>query len=394
MAPATRDLSAFHVPLSQHWLSGLLHGTRRFWCWLGSLESDVLREQIDRAEVRRPVYVSGLARAGSTILLEIIASHPDVVSHRYRDFWTIYTPVWWEQVLRRMPPRPNDPRERSHADGLMVTPDSPEAMEEILWMAFFRRLHDPTQSSVLDGRTEHPRFERFYRDHVRKLLLARGGGRYASKANYNLTRLEYLLKLFPGARFVVPVRRPRDHVASLGKQQALLTEAARVHPRSVAYLDRVGHYEFGRHRRPVNAGDDQAIRQILDLWRTGAEVRGWARYWAHLYGYLADRLEANPQLRQAVLVVRYEDLCVDSNQVLRRLFEHCELADAEPVIRRYQASLHPPGYYRPQFTGDEERAIVEETASVAGRYGYEEPRDAGTVVSEHPSTTTIEPVAT
>jgi len=367
---STGDYSAFRVPLGQHLLSGLIHGSGWFWRWLGRMESSVLREQIERTPIDRPIYVAGLPRAGSTVLLEILASHPDVVTHRYRDFWMIHTPVWWERFLARAAQQDAPAVERSHGDRLMVTPDSPEAMEEILWTCFFPQLHDPACCNVLDGGTKNPRFERFYRDHVRKLLIARGGRRYASKGNYNVTRLEYLIELFPDARIVLPVRRPREHVASLAKQHRLFLEAARAHPRSVAYLDRAGHFEFGAHRVPINAGDDRTVRQIVDLWEAGNEVRGWARYWAHIYAYVAERLAANPRLRDAVLVVRYEDLCEDSENVLRRLLDHCGLEEAEPLIRRHAGSLSKPSYYEPRFRDEEEQAVVEETGDVARRFGY------------------------
>src|SRR3546814_4717473 len=65
----------------------------------------------------------------------------------------------------------------------------------MLWMAFFGRLHDPHASAVLDAATDCPEFERFFADHMRKLLWVRRRPRYLSKANYNVTRMEYLLKL-------------------------------------------------------------------------------------------------------------------------------------------------------------------------------------------------------
>ena len=370
MTARSKDYSAFQVSLSQHLFSGLMHATRRFWLWLGNLESSVLREQIEKIEIRRPIYIAGLARAGTTILLEILASHCDVETHRYRDFWTIYTPFWSEQALKHTL-RQSEPVERSHGDGLMVTPDSPEAMEEMLWMAFFQELHDPAHCNVLDGQTKNTAFERFYRDHIRKLLLARHGRRYASKANYNVTRMEYLLELFPDARFVVPIRRPREHVASLRKQHTLLLEAANIHPRAVTYLDRVGHFEFGQHRRPINFGDNDTILSILSLWESGSEIRGWARYWTYIYEHIAERLQTNPKLRQAVLVLRYEDLCAEPDAVLQRLFQHCQLGDAEPVIRRFREALHAPSYYQPKFNDEEEQVIARETADVARTYGYE-----------------------
>src|SRR3546814_19735845 len=64
-----------------------------------------------------------------------------------------------------------------------------EAFEEELWMAFFGQLHDPHRSAVLDAETDCPECERFFRDHLRKLLWVRRRPRYLSKANYNVTRM-------------------------------------------------------------------------------------------------------------------------------------------------------------------------------------------------------------
>ena len=106
----------------------------------------------------------------------------------------------------------------------MVTAESPEAMEEVLWTAFFPRLHDPEVSNILDGQFERPELESFFAEHIRKLILARGGQRYVSKNNYNVTRLSYFARLFPDARFLLPIRSPLAHVGSLMKQHGLFSK--------------------------------------------------------------------------------------------------------------------------------------------------------------------------
>src|SRR3546814_5900558 len=73
-------------------------------------------------------------------------------------------------------------------------------------------------------------------------------------------------------------------------------------------MRRIGHFEFGIDRRPINVGDG-AIGEVLQAFESGDEVRGQALYWASLHTYLADRLAANAALRAAVKVVRFEDLC-------------------------------------------------------------------------------------
>src|SRR3546814_12886608 len=85
-------------------------------------------------------------------------------------------------------------------------------------------------------------------------LWVRRRPRYLSKANYNVTRMEYLLKLFPDARFVLPLRDPAAHIASLMKQQRLFCEGERRHPAALEHMRRIGHFEFGIDRRPINVG--------------------------------------------------------------------------------------------------------------------------------------------
>ena len=48
------------------------------------LETRVMEDEISATAVERPIFISGLARAGSTILLEILAGHGDVVSTAIR----------------------------------------------------------------------------------------------------------------------------------------------------------------------------------------------------------------------------------------------------------------------------------------------------------------------
>jgi hypothetical protein len=86
------------------------------------------------------------------------------------------------------------------------------------------------------------------------------------------------------------VRDPAWHIASLMKQHALFCEGEQRNPLALRHMQRVGHFEFGLDRRPINAGDAACVAEVAALWACGEEVEGWARYWSHIHGYLADRL--------------------------------------------------------------------------------------------------------
>lgn len=351
-------------------LGGFIDRTAGFWQKLGDLESSAHREQLDAIRVDRPFYVAGIARSGSTILLELLAGRAGVATHRYRDFPPIYTPLFWNRAFAQVYRSDAPPAERAHKDRILVTPDSPEAMEEVLWMRFFPGTHDEAVCQVLDTATSNPAFERFYVDHLKKILLVRGGQRYLSKGNYNLTRFAYLLKLFPDARFVVPVRDPRWHIASLMKQHRLFDAEERRDPRILKHMERAGHYEFGLNRRVINVGDGAATRSIAELWRDGQEVRGWARYWAMLYGFVVAQQERDAAVRQASLIVRYEDLCDRAEATLAETFAHVGLELAPAEAATMATRLSKPSYYQLGFTADEEAVIAEETGAVAAALGY------------------------
>lgn len=352
----------FHVDTWLHALGGFVSRHRSLFLRLGGLESRLMADAIATIEVRAPIFVTGLARSGSTILLEILDAHPATTAHRYSDYPLLYTPYWWNRFVQRAATGRGQAVERSHRDGILITPESPEAFEEVLWMTFFTHLHDPARSAVLGAGTSNAEFEAFYRDHIRKLLAVRGARRYVSKGNYNITRLEYLLELFPDARFVIPVRDPVWHIASLMKQHALFCEQTRASPRALEHLRRIGHYEFGLDRRPINAGDDACIREILAHFQEGRELQAWAQYWNHIYGYAMRLLESNARVREATLVVHFEDLCADPRNVLRGLLDHCRLDSSNDFVELAAARIHFPSYYTPPFTAAERELIERYTA--------------------------------
>ena len=73
-------------------LGGFIERNPERWIKLGALETHLVESALADVRVDRPIYVTGLARSGTTILLETLARHPDVATHRYRDFPMLFTP--------------------------------------------------------------------------------------------------------------------------------------------------------------------------------------------------------------------------------------------------------------------------------------------------------------
>jgi hypothetical protein len=358
------------MPAPAQWFLTTTRQLGPLWRALAPLEAASLGEGYRAARVDRPNYVFGIARAGTTITLEILGTHPDAATQTYRDMVFPYHPHWW----RRFGPRAiglagDTPQERPHGDRIMVTAESVETVEEPLWDLFFPHLHDETRSNVLDAGTSNPAFERFYRRYLRILIASRGGTRFTTKNNYYVARTGYLLKVSPDARLFLVVRDPVTHIGSLMKMDHKL---GHVTPTMVRVMHGLGHYEFSPGKRFVNVGDTAAIREIRARFAAGKSAQGWALYWASIYGYLADRLAQDDALCAATLLQRYEDLCADPGGQVDRLLAHAQY-DPEPYVARrahYLSALSAPTYYEPPFGAPEAADIRAITREAAARYGY------------------------
>ncbi|MBV8434049.1 MAG: sulfotransferase [Candidatus Eremiobacteraeota bacterium] len=364
----------FSVPAPFYWtVRGVAAGAPLF-VGLGNLESALLGRKLRRMTVDRPVYICGLPRAGTTISLQMLSEHPDVGTHKYADFLMPYTPYAWNWIFPKVPvDAMRKPVPRIHRDRISVTRDSAEMGEEILWEHFFPYIHDESRVSVLDAGTSNPSFERFYREHVEKLLLIRKRSRYVSKAIMCVIRMQYLKKVFPGAKFLLYVRNPIDHVASLLKQDRIWDEIDQNDPRQIEIIELTGHHEFGKRQILANLGDAATVREIRELMSQGRNVRARARYWAYVYRFVLDQLAADPDLASAVCVVRYEDLCGNSLETIDRIVSHIELPTEPFAATRaaYAEKLSLPDYYRPNFDAAELGDIVDVTHGVASQFGYD-----------------------
>lgn len=366
------DAGAAYTPFAvsswTHFLGGLVQRHPNFWIRLGQLESRSLVEELHSLTVRMPIYVCGLARSGSTLLHEVVCSSAGVATHRVKDYPLVFTPYWWRRATAKLPPRPARPR--AHGDGMTISLDSPDSLEEMLWMAFFPACHNPSVSHVMQAGERHPAFEEFHNNHLRKLLLAEAKTRYAAKANYHVARLPYLARLYPDVRFLLPVRSPESHIGSLLRQQQRFSRGQRKHRRALDYMRRSGHFEFGLDRRPMNLGDSVRVGQIQRAWADGDEVRGLAISWDMVYGHLARVLESEERVRSASFVVRFETLCDEPESTLRAVLEHCDLPDRADILERYAPGIRSPDYYKSHFTAEERAVLRAETAATARWWGY------------------------
>jgi hypothetical protein len=268
----------------------------------------------------RPIFITSLPRAGTTLLLEVLHRFPSLASHTYRDMPFVLAPVIWSRLISSSR-QPQELKERAHGDGMQVGYDSPEAFEEILWRTFWPEKYTQTRISLWDTCDGKPEARAFFVDHMKKVIALRRpdrlhDGRYISKNNANVARLDFLTQMFPDARILVPVRRPVEQARSLLHQHFRFLQMHREHPFVRRYMADIGHYEFGDLHRPIDfAGLEQLIGD-----RDPCTLDYWLAYWIAAFEHVL-------RCRDKTIVVSYEASCLDASRALSEICARLDIAD-------------------------------------------------------------------
>lgn len=274
------------------------------------LDAAVIGRRAGRIPIQSPVYVTALARAGTTVLLEALASSGRFCSLTYRVMPFVTAPYLWGAVSRSGR-RPAARKERAHGDRMQVGYDSPEAFEEVFWSTYGGARNQP--DGLYPDTCNDPNLVARYRGFVARVIYrhrhTQPALRYLAKNNNNLLRLPLLQQAFPDAAILVPFRHPADHVTSLLRQHRRFLERHRDDPFSLEYMDFLGHHEFGAHFRPFRFPGIQPPQDPEAL----LEPDYWIGYWQAVYGHLLDAHG------DQVLWFDYDQMCADPRGMLAGL---------------------------------------------------------------------------
>ncbi len=264
-----------------------------------SFDMDQARGGLDIAGVTaaRHVFVAGLARAGTTVLMRRFHASGAFRSLTYRDMPFVLAPRLWASVSGASR-RATAVTERAHGDSLTVSADSPEALDEVFWRVFEGESY--IQPDRLVPHRVGTDLVSKFRRYVAAVLGGTGASRYLSKNNNNILRLGTIRAAFPNALILIPFRNPADHAGSLLSQHVRFEGLHRDDPFAQSYMTWLAHHEFGSDHRPfVMAGDRPAGSPL--------SVEYWLTIWCDVYEWL---LETAPE---DAVFVSYEALCDDPN---------------------------------------------------------------------------------
>ena len=315
---------------------------------LYDLETNLYKAQLNTAPPpHKPIFITALPRAGTTLLLELLAQHPDLATHSYRDMPFILSPLIWGKLSGRF--RVNiDKTTRAHDDGMTIDADSPEAFEEVVWRHFAPQFF--TRKGIVHCTDIAPEIAQGLRDHMVRLIASRSGEtpqpvRYLSKNNANIARLGALRTHFPDAFFVVPLRPPLDHAQSLLRQHLRFGQMHSEDAFARRYMHDIGHFEFGALHRPILfPGLRDETHQLQP-----DQLEYWLRDWNCAYRHLMDRND----------IIWVDMQAFTREAAMPSLLRHLELDEDRGVIDAARRTVKPMRSYE---SADDVPADVLETS--------------------------------
>jgi omega-hydroxy-beta-dihydromenaquinone-9 sulfotransferase len=324
----------------------------------------ILFPALRRTEVRRPVFVVGHARSGTTYLHRMMANDP---RFSYVLLWEMFFPsllekkvlravLRWDQRLggrlrRRidaLDERLFSKSQSVHESGLFA----PEEDEFLLtmscasgfWVVQYPYVED-LDFYYVDDRwpaAKRRRVMQFYKECVRRQLALNGVGlTHLSKAPIHCGRVESLIQTFPDARFIVPVRNPYETIPSFLK---LMQFAWTARKRSEKYIQ-------------------DSFRFFVD-----------SSY--HYYQHPLDVLDAHPEVPS--MIVDYSDLVTDPAGTVRRAYAEIGMEmvpEQEKALADEKGREYRSGHsYSLEEFGLEADEIRTRLAPLFERFGWESGR--------------------
>ena len=228
------------------------------------------------------LIVTGLARAGTTSLLNLLSETGAFASLNYRHMPFLMAPGTWARWHK---PATTQAQERSHGDGIEVSLESNEALEEYFFSAYDGYVKEAQlkEYALSDARATD------YATYRALVCAEQGGGRYLAKNNNTLLRYASLSQYFPAMRTVVLFRQPIFHASSLMDMHLHFSVEQEKDPFFLTYMNWLGHYEFGQNVKAFTWSDGSGMPVhspvTLDDW-----LERWIAYYERVLALRNDQM--------------------------------------------------------------------------------------------------------
>ena len=228
----------------------------------------------------RHLFICGLARSGTTTLLEGFYKSNLYASLTFKDMPFVMSPNLSKLFF---PDQKNIIFKRAHNDGIKYRIDSPEAFDEVFFKTF-----------------DESEIRKNLKNYISLILKKYNKKNYLSKNNNNIKRLSTIKSVFKNAIFLIPFRNPIQHSYSLMSQHLNFLKLQSENKFILNYMNYLGHYEFGKNHKSWN--EPISYKNSLDL-------NYWLEQWLLYYEYLYK----NNLNMTDLYVISYDLICENKN---------------------------------------------------------------------------------
>tara|TARA_B100000519_G_C14239272_1_gene436411 strand:+ start:1133 stop:2122 length:990 start_codon:yes stop_codon:yes gene_type:complete len=198
------------------------------------------------------VFIIGLARSGSTLILNGLHKSGVFASLTYGDMPFPLAPNFWSKL--NISKQNIDETERIHSDGIMVNDTSPESFEEVFWSTF------ENEDEMLN-----------FNDFIFIVRKKYKKDRYLSKNNQSIKRIHKISRYIENCMILTPFRDPLQQSLSLIRQHFRFINMQKNDQFIVDFMNLTGHREFGLTYKPffsnsVKYDDFNDINHWLEQW--------------------------------------------------------------------------------------------------------------------------------
>ena len=230
------------------------------------------RKNLKTLSANQNVYISGMARAGTTVLMQYLGQIEQFKSLSYRNLPFLFLPKTWMSLTKKNKIKE---KERIHQDGIEHSLSSYEALEEPFWRNFIGEKY------IKDITINYHTLDEKLFDHYNSFRrLVAGTKIYLAKNNNHLLRAESLhdldKKIGNSTKTIIPFRDPFEQSRSLLKQHKLLSGLQKEDEFTLDYMNFLVHHEFGLDHKVSVLGDETEFFQ-------GSQNRGTIEYWLEIW---------------------------------------------------------------------------------------------------------------
>jgi len=319
-----------------------------------------------KVEIRKPVFIIGHPRSGTTFLHHLLTNSDNAVTFKA---WHLFAPaitlryllrpLYWLQMRRRRSVLA--PKQLGHEISL----DKVEE-EEFLFVHTMDTQFLLTRTPLAFDDQEHPELRRydeqpeahrlasvrFFKSLLQRQIYLTGKTQVVAQMHFSTQRIKTLMEVFPDARFIYLVRSPLDAIPS---HLSLVWNS----------LD----HQWGCERIPAEKLERFVERRY--------------RYNVELYRYFDQLLTRGELPEDRVMVLRYDDLASDPMEACERVIEFTGM-EADERLRRclIERSRQQRNYVRQhevaplESFGLTREQVFQDLRFVFERYGFARPEKA------------------